>query len=82
MAFTKSDRSEVESLLSKTTTTQDGIGRTKRDIQLVVKLNPHWPSSVRNALNSYALECGNILGYFVPLEANVISAINEELPPE
>lgn len=81
MAFIKGDRSEVESLLSKLTTTMDALGRSKRDIELVLKINPHWPGNLRAALEGYSSSLGIMLSTHASLENAVVAAINEALPP-
>lgn len=81
MAFTAGDRREAESLLSKLTTTVDAAGRSRRDIVLVLRLNPHWPASVRNALASYQSLFYGILGAAMAAERDVVDALNSELPP-
>lgn len=81
MVFTKGDRSEVESLLGKLTTTMDGLGRSRRDIELVLKMNPYWPSSVRSTLLASSSALLNMLAAYAALETSVVDAINAELPP-
>lgn len=82
MAFTKGDRSEVEGLLGKLTTTMDALGRSKRDIELVLKLNRHWPYNLRGALGSYAERLGALLDGCSAYETAVVSTLDEALPPE
>jgi len=81
MAFGKSDQSKIASLLSTVTTTIDGLGRSSRDIWLVLKWNQHWPLEVRHALENYAAAIYNLMLQASSLESDVIARVNEVLPP-
>jgi hypothetical protein len=81
VAFGVNDRREVEGLLSKLTTTVDAIGRSKRDVELVIKINTHWPASVVNALGAFSTSFQGMLSAAEVLEDSVVNAINTELPP-
>lgn len=76
MAFTKGDRSEVLSLLSKITTTLDAVGRSKRDIGLVLKAHPEWDSAVRAILLEYMAGFSGFLNLGDSQETRIVDRIN------
>ena len=80
--MTTGERREVESLMGKLTTTFDGLGRSKRDVQLVLRLNPQWPSGVKSALEGYISGLESVLHAFDLHEAGVARALNAAVPPE
>lgn len=75
MAFTKGDRSEVLSLLSKVTTTMDGIGRSMRDVRLVVLANPYFPPELRTKLEEMGLHLKAELDNYARLEEDVVKLV-------
>lgn len=52
-ALSHSDRLEVLGLLSKLTTTLDAIGKSTRDIKLMLKVKQDWPANVTGSLRDY-----------------------------
>lgn len=75
MAFTKGDRSEVLSLLGKITTTMDGIGRSMRDVHLVVLANPYFPAELRTKLKEIELHLKSELENYARLEEDVVKLV-------
>lgn len=75
MAFRSSDVGEVRSLLGKVTTTMDGIGRSKRDIRLVIKMNAEWPSGIRTKLGSMMFAMEQVLKEYDNLETQIIEEL-------
>ena len=75
MGFTKTDRSQIESLLGKVTTTMDAVGRSMRDAHLVRLLNPYLPSEIIASLQSVEDKMGAILRDYAVLEEDVIVAM-------
>lgn len=75
MAFTKGDRSEVLSLLGKITTTMDGVGRSMRDVHLVILANPYFPSELRTKLEEVELHLSTELGNYARLEEDVAQLV-------
>jgi hypothetical protein len=81
MAFLAKDRTKAESVLSALTTTLDAVGRSKRDIDLMLKLNPHWPEGLRGAWNDYLNVLNGALYNATTYQDLVIDELNSILPP-
>lgn len=75
MAFTKGDRSEVLSLLGKITTTMDGVGRSMRDVRLVVLANPYFPPELRTKLKEIELHLKTELDNYARLEEDAVRLV-------
>ena len=82
MAFTKGDRSEIESLLGKVTTTMDAVGRSMRDVRLVGRLNPHFPTVLGIRLEELETMLKGMLVQFEHQEGLIVEALNVVSLPE
>ena len=82
MPFTQANRREVESLLSKLTTTGDAIGRFARDVRLLVRLNPQWPETLVARLTELEGLMGSLLYQLSERERGLVERLNEFAPQE
>lgn len=82
MMFTLSDRKEVEGLLSKLTTTVDGLGRSRRDIELFLRTNQHWPADMVMVIRAYGELFNTVLLSADQAEMDVIEVLNATFPLE
>ena len=80
MPITKADRSEVLSLLGKLTTTLDAVGRSVRDVNLVLRAHPEWDSTLVGRIEGYRDSLKNVLATSDVHEGNVVAYLNSISP--
>lgn len=81
MGFYESDRNAVLKMLETVTKALDKCGEVKRDLRIMIRANPHWPPGVLSAMETYKDHFEAVLFGADAIEAEVITALNEALPP-